>query len=41
MVDERTYLLKISLCHIEPEIWRRFLVPELVSFSLLGSVRDK
>ena len=38
MMDERTYLLKISLCHIEPEIWRRFVVPGRITLDRLHDV---
>ena len=37
-MTERRYLLKISLMHIEPEIWRRVIVPGSISLDRLHDV---
>ena len=37
-MDERFYLLKISLLEIEPEIWRRFVVPDYITLDRLHDV---
>jgi hypothetical protein len=37
-MDERQYLLKIRLMGIEPEIWRRFVVPGFISLDRLHDV---
>lgn len=37
-MDERLYLLKIRLLEIEPEIWRRFVVPSDITLDRLHDV---
>jgi hypothetical protein len=37
-MNERLYLLKIRLLEIEPEIWRRFVVPGLITLDRLHDV---
>ena len=37
-MTERRYLLKISLMHIEPEIWRRAIVPGSITLDRLHDV---
>ena len=37
-MDERLYLLKIRLLDIEPEIWRRFVVPDSITLDRLHDV---
>ena len=37
-MDERQYLLKVRLMDIEPEIWRRFVVPGFISLDRLHEV---
>ena len=37
-MDERSYLLKIRLLYIEPEIWRRFVVPASITLDRLHDV---
>ena len=37
-MNERFYLLKIQLCNIEPEIWRRFVVPASITLDRLHDV---
>ena len=37
-MDERNYLLRISLCNIQPEIWRRFVVPGNITLDRLHDV---
>ena len=37
-MNERNYLLKISLLEIEPEIWRRFVVPADITLDRLHDV---
>lgn len=37
-MDERSYLLKIRLLDIEPEIWRRFVVPASITLDRLHDV---
>ena len=37
-MNERFYLLKIRLLEIEPEIWRRFVVPASISLDRLHDV---
>ena len=37
-MQERNYLLKIQLKDIEPEIWRRFAVPDFISLDRLHDV---
>ena len=37
-MDERLYLLKIRLLEIEPEIWRRFVVPAGITLDRLHDV---
>jgi len=37
-MDERLYLLKIRLLDIEPEIWRRFVVPASITLDRLHDV---
>ena len=37
-MTERRYLLRISLMHIEPEIWRRIIVPGTISLDRLHDV---
>ena len=36
--NERLYLLKIKLMNIEPEIWRRFVVPAAITLDRLHDV---
>ena len=35
-MNERFYLLKIRLLHIEPAIWRRFVVPVGITLEGMG-----
>jgi|GEM_PF-5669517 len=37
-MNERLYLLKIRLLEIEPEIWRRFVVPAGITLDRLHDV---
>ncbi len=37
-MDQRNYLLKITLCDIQPEIWRRFVVPGEITLDRLHDV---
>ena len=37
-MNERLYLLKIRLLEIEPEIWRRFVVPADITLDRLHDV---
>ena len=37
-MNERLYLLKISLREIEPEIWRRFVVPSSITLDRLHDI---
>jgi len=37
-MSERMYLLKIRLLDIEPEIWRRFVVPASITLDRLHDV---
>lgn len=37
-MQERNYLLKVKLNGIEPEIWRRFVVPGFISLDRLHEV---
>ena len=37
-MDERSYLMKIRLLNIEPEIWRRFVVPASITLDRLHDV---
>jgi hypothetical protein len=37
-MNERRYLLKIRLLDIEPEIWRRFVVPDSITLDRLHDV---
>ncbi len=37
-MSERTYLLKVKLLDIEPEIWRRFVVPASITLDRLHDV---
>ena len=37
-MNERLYLLKIRVVYIEPEIWRRFVVPASITLDRLHDV---